>query len=373
MKTFRGRILAAVTMSVSISCSSVIATLRAETPRGLYVIGDTPRKWGESVEGQSVSIATEIPVFASGDRILMNIRVKNVGYGNLKVRYDGYMRAQFIFSVDLKFADGKPVPLTLEGQKELHDEAERGKGSFRGTGLRHGEELSFGSVVLTTLYDLSRAGKYIASARMKVVKDGGGYAKTDAVSNILEFSVSEPNGPPIQKLEEQIPGRPYLMIIPAFDAAHGRADEAAEAIVKVFGGATADLIEQVEARCDNEAVLQSAIFLGIAPKVAVPSLLAAIDFKAGRSDNYRAGQPCWGLYPAKEALVKIGGPAVAPITAALGGEEDANRRKLMVGVLRDALGSDVAESVLKKAADSSPDIKKANYDQARRELNAGGL
>ena len=105
---------------------------------------------------------------------------------------------------------------------------------------------------------------------------------------------------------------------------------------------------------------------------AVPALLTLIDFEGVPDHNSNRRRARWGRYPASEALAKIGSPAVGPVTAALGDESGETRRKLMVRVLRDILGSDTANFVLQRAVDSANGTKAANYKQAKRELAADG-
>jgi hypothetical protein len=208
MNRFQRRFAARMAVAVLALFSSKVVAEDAAPARD--EVRDIARKWGEPVEGQALSISTERLVFTSGDRISLNIRVRNVKDQKVEVNYDAYMRPQFIFSVQVKFSDGRPVPLTQQGQKELRAEAERGMGSGRGVALRPGEETNFGDVVLTRLYDLTLAGKYTVSAKMKVLKPGDEFAKTDALSNNLEFTVSDT--PYAQKSGEQARTAPFAVV-----------------------------------------------------------------------------------------------------------------------------------------------------------------
>ena len=102
---------------------------------------------------------------------------------------------------------------------------------------------------------------------------------------------------------------------------------------------------------------------------SIRALAENIDFTASRRDiGLTIGR--WGTYPAQEALVKIGMPAVYVILRVyLPTENNQLRRHLMCSVLRGVLGKDIGTVVLKQRLDKeSEPIKKANLQAVLKEL-----
>jgi hypothetical protein len=361
-----------VVLAQMVLCFDFNSAFGCGPPTAVQQGGSELRDWGARVEGQAIYIATLKPAFHAGDPIILKMRLRNFGRESVTVSYDREMAPQSVFSIKVTFTDGKEVPLTLQGKKELLHERRRIMSRPTTITLKPGEEFAR-AVALSSLYDLSTAGEYVVSARRKVSSPRDENVEVEAASNTLRLTLQEPYIPLKASVGSEVIGQSYAIKVPALNVSQVGLDKAVETSLRAIDAAIADLIQQMKHGHDNEAVLQSAYMLGeMRAKAAVPALLAIIDFKAGRSDDYQIGVLRWKLYPAEEALVKIGNPAVGPITAALATEEDAARRKLMVAVLRDVLSKDVADFVLKKAADSATGRKKANYEQARRDLQAGG-
>jgi hypothetical protein len=329
------------------------------------------RDWGSPVEGQSLSVTAPKSTIRAGEQTNVEFRLRNVSREDIGVAYDREMRPQFMFALRVIYADGKEVPLTKEGRRQAQWEKDRSSIRRTGTLLKPGEEFVSG-VNLSRLYDLSTAGKYVITAKKKLSKNGDENSQVEATSNKFELTVVEPYASSEKKSDADVIGQPYEMKIPAFDIPQSAIDGSVEAPLMALHAATANLIEQLHNTRENETILQCAYMLGeMRATAAIPALVAKIEFKAARADNRKPGAPRWKRFPAEEALVKIGNPAVNPIVLALAVEEDRTRRKLMVEVLCGVLGKDVADFVLKKAAaDVATIIKKEKYEQARSELHA---
>ncbi|MCP4250651.1 MAG: hypothetical protein GY778_26720 [bacterium] len=95
----------------------------------------------------------------------------------------------------------------------------------------------------------------------------------------------------------------------------------------------------------------------------VTDLVERIDFKAPFVDP-KIAHGRWGMYPAQEALVKIGQPAVNMILDVLPDEADPARRDLMCRVLADVDGPDVAQFILERVHAAESDQRKERNLQA---------
>ena len=155
--------------------------------------GEQQTVWGEPVEGQAVSIATDKRVYAPGDRIVLKIRLKNVGRGVVTEARDRYQGVTFLYSVRVLLPNGKSVPLTPIGAREAKREAEREAGVIVGSGttrkISPGGEIR-DDVNLTEFFDTSSPGKYVVSAKRKVLTPGIKWSPTEALSNKLEITVA---------------------------------------------------------------------------------------------------------------------------------------------------------------------------------------
>jgi hypothetical protein len=119
--------------------------------------------------------------------------------------------------------------------------------------------------------------------------------------------------------------------------------------------------------------------LGPSDTNSIDVLIEYIDLKALRFDP-AFGTRRWGEYPAEEALVKIGEPAISPILAQLSIEQNDFRRHLMCEVVRivenrkaGAInkydGKTAIRNLLKDRLDKEADpTKKANLELALREF-----
>jgi len=82
---------------------------------------------------------------------------------------------------------------------------------------------------------------------------------------------------------------------------------------------------------------------------ACTHLIKYIDFKAPfRDPALRIAR--WGTYPSQEALTKIGVHGVQLVLLAIGDEVDKTRLGLLVDVIRDIYGDQIAKVIIREAA-----------------------
>lgn len=101
---------------------------------------------------------------------------------------------------------------------------------------------------------------------------------------------------------------------------------------------------------------------------SIETLIEDIDFRSSKVE-VNLGPARWGMYPAKEALIKIGKPVVNPILEHLITENNELRRHLMCEVLKRVEGQETAQSQIKqRLVGESDSIKQANLEAALKEL-----
>jgi hypothetical protein len=104
----------------------------------------------------------------------------------------------------------------------------------------------------------------------------------------------------------------------------------------------------------------------------VPALMRQIDLEAPPSGEI-GREPLWEKYPAMEALIHIGRPAVPPALELLATDGSRLRRSLALRVVRYAEGADVAEFILQRAIAREADPeRRGRLDSALAELRAAG-
>jgi hypothetical protein len=97
----------------------------------------------------------------------------------------------------------------------------------------------------------------------------------------------------------------------------------------------------------EEGMLYAIVLLGqLRAATAASTLVEHIDFKPARKDT-SGGIGRWGPYPAQQALVKIGLPAVNVVLDQLPAEGRELQRELLYAVLTDALGKKVADAMVR--------------------------
>ena len=133
---------------------------------------------------------------------------------------------------------------------------------------------------------------------------------------------------------------------------------------------TTNIIGQLRnAGLPNEGKVYAIYLLGeLRAAPATNILIENIDLKATKVDRKGAiGR--WGPYPAQEALVKIGTPAVNMVLDKLPTEQNDLRRQLMCAVISDAVGRRVADAMLRFRYEEERDpSNRANIEAAIRVL-----
>jgi len=101
----------------------------------------------------------------------------------------------------------------------------------------------------------------------------------------------------------------------------------------------------------------------------VRELIKQIDFES-ESQSHGSPLPLWGQYPAMEALIHIGQPAVSAAVELLGKEMNDLRRDLAVKVVHYVEDAEIAKFILTRAhaAETDPN-RKANLQDAIERLD----
>ncbi len=357
------RVLASAAL-VPLVFSAITSRLSAQHPGG--GVGDVAPSPAQTtvekpIEGLALRLVSDAPVYAPGDRIVLGIRLVNVGKTDVLWADCPVSRARLTVST----LDGTPVPRTRRGMGVPADNAlVIGRGIvFR---LKSGESRDE-QIDLNLLYDLTIAGKYFVTAQRKVMKPDGKWSPIDVVSNKLEIIIDESL---LSQTTGEFEARPYTIRIPRFANFNARTPTIVYASMRTYDALVDDLIRQAREIRDKDGKDFILYLLGeMHATAAIPTLLSQIDFDSTGNGNHGNNLHC---YSAEGALTRIGISAVDPIIDALGEEQDETRRKLMVSVLFHALGKAGAELVLQQAIDSSlPDVRK-RYEQARDGLNRKG-
>jgi hypothetical protein len=121
---------------------------------------------------------------------------------------------------------------------------------------------------------------------------------------------------------------------------------------------------------DEKKVLVVYLLGAVRPKDtdSVEVLIENIDLKAPRMDM-AYDIPRWGPYPAQDALIRIGVPAINPILGHLPGEGNELRRSLMCGVLKSVERKETAVGQLKQQLILEANTaKRANLESSLKEL-----
>ena len=77
---------------------------------------EATRVWGEAVEGQAISIATQESTYTPGEPMTLNVQFKNVGSNDVKALG---MAPFDIYKVTVVLPNGKNAPYTLFGKDYL--------------------------------------------------------------------------------------------------------------------------------------------------------------------------------------------------------------------------------------------------------------
>jgi hypothetical protein len=166
-------------------------------------------------------------------------------------------------------------------------------------------------------------------------------------------------------------GKSILIQVPDFrTSASGVLSSGVDKAAQGYHDVTNEIIAQIQSgKLPNEGMLYAIVLLGQWRAAnAVTTLIEHIDFQpAGKDPSGGIGR--WGPYPAQDALVKIGTPAVNMVLDKLATEHNNLRRQLMCAVISDALGKRVADAMLRFRHEEERDPShRANLDAAIRLL-----
>jgi hypothetical protein len=168
---------------------TVLPTLSSLILMGQFSFGSESqesanREWGQPVGGQAISIAIEKKDCITGDKVILNIAVKNMSDHDVRSRVSGPLD---LFKIRVSFPDGRDVPLTMWGRREVLDAA---GGSLSDRTLHPGEQISV-RIMLSRLFDLSLGGKYTVMAKTKVIVDTKARKIATANSNSLQIEIDD--------------------------------------------------------------------------------------------------------------------------------------------------------------------------------------
>lgn len=158
----------------------------------------------------------------------------------------------------------------------------------------------------------------------------------------------------------------YKLQIPSFHATSQGTSNAIDQAVAKHRELVSDLKKELTSGAlSDEGKLYVIYFLGeLRAADATSVLLENIDFVTPFVDK-KGGIGRWGMYPAQEALVKVGTPALNMIVDKLPIEPKEERRQLMCTVMADVIGPATAIFMLQQAAAIEADkARKANLDDA---------
>ena len=119
-----------------------------------------------------------------------------------------------------------------------------------------------------------------------------------------------------------------------------------------------NLVNQIQSeKLSDDKKILAIYFLGeLRPtnSLSIETLINYIDLKAdplAHINKNRIDVKRWGLYPAEEALIKVGEPAVNLISNHLDNEVNDLRRQLMCEVLLQVEGGEAAKDLVKRKID----------------------
>jgi hypothetical protein len=167
--------------------------------------------------------------------------------------------------------------------------------------------------------------------------------------------------------------RQYSINLPDFRSPPSEEmSRAVDKVIECYDLVVADVLNQLrDYQLSSEAKVYAIYLLGrLRASAAVTILLDNIAFKATKVDP-KGGIGRWGMYPAQEALVRIGTPAVNMILDRLPSEREELRRKLMCSVISDVEGKAFAKLAIKIRFDEESDpANKENLQLALKYLES---
>jgi hypothetical protein len=152
--------------------------------------------WGKPVGGAALSISTAKTTYSAGERIVLDIELKNVSHRDVWTWSRSVWNA---YSVSVLLPDGKESPQTLFARKHV--------GVWLGSRFHntiHPGQSVFLRLHVSRLYDFSLEGTYTLSVTMPGGVAVGAAWGGDIVSNTIKVEVEDPRGTPADNAGEWV-------------------------------------------------------------------------------------------------------------------------------------------------------------------------
>jgi hypothetical protein len=163
-------------------CSVPFLAMAVETN---HKTRENKKEWGEPVEGQVISIATNGTEFAPETPILLTVWYKNVGPKPVSTLFTGN---EFVmYDIKVVSPDGKEIPKTLYGK--LRSEAPT-PGYVATSETQPGEEQSRDGIPLSRCFDFSGDGTYTIVVRQTLLQRGKDGEALKATSNRHKITIN---------------------------------------------------------------------------------------------------------------------------------------------------------------------------------------
>lgn len=362
-RTLRFAILLALVVSDGVA---------AET--GTLADGETgsKREWGEPVEGQAISIATEKASYSPGERIVLNVCFKNVGENDVP----GVLTSPLhVYRITVLLPNQKEAPYTLFGKAHLGFPG----GGGASTSVLRPQEERCAEIDLSRLFDMSRSGKYTVVATRSVWKDGAFNKSPRASSNKLEITLE--NRPHSWNVPRRS-GGPTAFPSPTADNAERKMayDRIAQERQEVVARLVAIVSDEANYERHFAAVHDAMSLLGkLRAREGIDALVEHIGFPEVMPEGnarpdlvvglFREKQGEEEAFPAVGALANIGEPCIDAVIAKLSTTENPAEIASCLLVLK-RLDRPPVEARLRQAAERAKGDGKRRLQDALKRLSA---
>jgi hypothetical protein len=160
---------------------------------------------------------------------------------------------------------------------------------------------------------------------------------------------------------EEVKSLPIDFHMPDFkEITYPAGDEHVNRIVGSYESTIINLINQLQADLSAEQQTYVIYILGELRAIQARTILVErIDFEATKMDpRFKIGR--WGRYPAAEALVKIGRPAINEILAKASRRQNESRLKQMAAVIHDVEGATFGKIIIEGYIAKAPNEEAGN-------------
>lgn len=143
-----------------------------------------PAEWGPTTEGCRLSVSTDRPSYHPDQPIRLRLVTENTGGKEVHVTHSSLF---MVYRFDVRLPDGKPAPLTLEGNRFLS----RAAAAQSLDPLRVGRQDTESLPMLNRLYDMTLVGEYTVSVYRQVWPPGRNQKPVDVASNRVKILIAE--------------------------------------------------------------------------------------------------------------------------------------------------------------------------------------